>query len=135
MGCPDCRDQGLGDIPLENAHGEHDCHCRNGHKFVDTEALHARNPKTLPIKLPQAPKVPVAGLVTITLQVQSKLRDALNERFGERLSSSLPYVLGSMLDPGAFIITGADAANLSEKAGFKISNAQSLAGIIYSLKQ
>lgn len=135
QGCPECRDQGLGDVPLEYRDGEFGAHCKNGHTFNDTADLRARNPKILPIRAAQAPKAPVPGLVTIEVKLPEKLRDALTNRFGDKLNASLPHFLNALLDPGAFIITGEDVKNISSKAGVEIKNSQALAGVVYSMKQ
>lgn len=135
--CPDCRDEGKGDVPLEYRDGEFGAHCRNGHKLPDMSEIKARNAgyKSLPIRAAQAPKAPIPGLTTMEVKLPSKLKDALVSRFGDRLEASLPFFFGALLDPGAFIISGADAQDISGKAGVEVKNSQQLAGAIYSLKQ
>lgn len=131
LACPDCEKQTGEQIPLMTAPGRYGFACKNNHIFRDNEELMARNPT----KMTVAMKVqkPTGTYTELKLTLPEKLATALRERFKDKLEMVAVPLLTSILDSGAFIVTGLDAERLKEKAGQKIKSPDQLIGIIYSL--
>jgi hypothetical protein len=110
--------------------------CENGHTFQDTEALQSRNPKPIAgMKIPTPPKAPTNTL-EVRFKVHPKFKEALDQRFGDRLEATMPALLSCILDPAAFFIAGEDAEMMSRAlGGEKIKDGKSITGKFFALSE
>jgi hypothetical protein len=133
IGCPDCRDQGKGDVRLQTREeGGGGYFCPNGHKFMDMGELKDRNPKMLKFQAP-LPR-PMENAKDLKLTMPGDALEFLNSKFGTRLNAAATAMLTAMADPDAFIVDTMSVHRLMEHLGAKPTSGEALVGMVFSMK-
>ena len=135
IACPECDKVG-NTVPLHTEPGRYEIFCENGHTFKDTEDLQARNPRQISgMKNPAPTKAP-SNTLEVRFKVHPKFKEALDQRFGDRLEATMPALLACILDPAAFFIAGEDAEMMSRAlGGEKIKDGKSITGKFFALTE
>lgn len=133
VACPDCDAQGK-EVPVQVVEGA--LFCENGHKFQDMEAFQAKRPRSIAGMKPPAPPRMPTNTLEMRFKVNPKFKEALLQRFGseDKLSSTIPALLGCIMDPAAFFISGEDAEMIARALeGERLKDAKSVTGRILAL--
>ncbi len=133
LACPRCTAQGT-ESPLKTTPGRPVYFCDKGHEWNDYEMLISENPQKLSHPLPQKPKPPQPGQTELRIVLHSKLRDLLQQRFGERLNPTAVGILTSMCEAGSFIVSQADVLRLRDHLGLKVRHSDELVGNVYAIR-
>lgn len=133
IACPECILKKV-EVPIRQTQGQFYYYCENGHRFHDTEQLMSLAPPALSRPLAKKVRPPDQNSVELRLSVPSKLKEILDQRFGERLSPTLVSVLIALCEPGAFIVRQEDVGRLSEQFGRPIKHGADIVGAAYELK-
>jgi hypothetical protein len=129
-GCSQCKAAGLGDIEIIATGRGFRCKTGN-HTFVDNDELAASNPTHLAV----TPKSvgPPKGSVPMPIHVDPKLKDALGQRFGQRLDATCAAILAALLDRKAFLVNGIDAQRISDIVARDVTSGSQLYGLVLDM--
>lgn len=135
LACPICDRQGvtseLYQMPPQPA-----TRCESGnpeHVWTDTDALKALNPRRLEVK--KQPDKVQPNHVPLTLSVPMHVAEALRQKYGERLPTSLSSVLGACAEARLMLLTANDIDRLEQKLGPNITSTSDLFGRIFALNE
>lgn len=127
--CPVCKNG----VHLKSSPSGVYCTTNPTHRWNDTASLLSMNPKRLPVPGQNREKIQ-DGYESISLSIPSKLRAMLQERFKERLSSTIAGVLYALAEPGSFVVGKDDAERIEKTIGKTVKDGNSLFGEVYALQ-
>ena len=132
--CPTCLQSGV-ENGLMSTPGRYGYFCKENHQFNDTESLRMGKLQKLSTPPPEKLRPPAPGSVEMRFMVPGELNARLMARFGNKLQASISGILQALLDDGSFIVSGMDAARLSEHLGGEIIHTQALVGRVFSMRK
>jgi hypothetical protein len=130
--CPICkRASGALHQIIANA-GELQCSGNSNHRWNDTQAFYNEGP-TMDFK-PEMPKnLPQENHTPLTITVPIRLKETLEQMYGQKLSATCAAILSQMSEGRAMVIPDTDVERLKERLGKRPDNSGELVGLIYSL--
>jgi hypothetical protein len=102
-----------------------------GHVWTDQDSLKALLPRRL--KLAPRPDAVQTDHVTLQLSVPASTKKVLEEKYGERLSTSLTSVLQACADPAMMLLNAVDLQRIEERLGQKPKSSSELFGLLFQL--
>lgn len=133
--CPICEAQtGQHHQICANA-GELVCSFNGQHKWNDAPSFMAMNPKMV-FKVPPPQFAPQKNLTPVQLSIPIEIKNALDAKFGDKLSATLSGILQQMVEGEVMVIPELDLERISsgEGLGKRPQNSSELFGMIYSLR-
>lgn len=127
LACPTCRASGNAGIRLY-ARLDVGYYCMNGHKWKDMDELMSLNPTKLPyvgIKTKQE------GWRELKIEMPGSTLDALQAKFGDKLSETLAAFIGVLTDGRSLVVGEEDLVRIEQHLGSQIRNGRELTGLVY----
>lgn len=132
ISCPKCT---LAGTHAQMQTDGHKLSCTAGHVFEDSVELSQYGdlkPFAGEAFKPPPPQPP-PNAVTFTIAIDSKLRDALTARFGDKVNENIVTILSDLTNKGVFIVPAEDAKRLSDLLKTPITASNVLYGNVYSI--
>lgn len=123
MLCPDCSAQSGRSVELIQG-SDHRLQCPNGHRFDDMADLMARNPGR--VQRPARVQPPPPTSCVVQFHTSANMKQALDNRFGERLEPTLEAICMQMLDPDAILVGGEEMKKIRGLARREVKSARHL---------
>ncbi len=133
LSCPKCT--------IENNHTQlqtdgHRIKCPAGHSFEDSAELSQYELKPFAGEAYKPPPpAPPPNATTLSIAIDSRLRDALQARFGGNMEQNIVTILGTIANKGFFIVPAEDSQRFSELLGQPIAAANVLFGAVYNIHE
>jgi predicted HicB family RNase H-like nuclease len=132
LGCPQCAAGGISERVMQTGTG---FKCSKGHEYHDTGELMAMQPKRMPLP-PKAPVIMLPGYVKTEIAIPGNLKTALESKFGVRLNATIVAILTSIMDPGAFVMSSEDVAQMGKYfSGKNVRHGAELMGEVFAIFQ
>lgn len=128
--CPACRDQGvIAELMADSLRTV--CSSNPEHVWTDRSELMALAPRMMaPVKRVDAIQ---AQHVPLQLNVPESVKKLLEERYGDKLPTSLTSVLQACAEPEMMLLSASDLQRIGERLGQKPTSAAELFGILFAI--
>jgi hypothetical protein len=132
--CPRCKKEtGQANQILANA-GELTCSVNGSHKWNDTMTFYNENP-VMEFKVAMPKALPQENHTPLTISVPIKLKEFLEAKYTDKLSSTAASILSQMAEGNAMIIPESDIDRLADGQrglGTRPKNSSELCGLIFA---
>lgn len=135
LACPKCTQN---NVNTQLQTDGHKIKCPAGHDFEDSEELSHYEMKPFSgAAFKEPPKQPPPNATTLSIALDSKLRDALLARYGDKMEQNIISILTVLANKGFFLVTAEEAKQLSEPnfLGQSVSAANVLLGAVFNLRK
>lgn len=105
--------------------------CNSGHRWTDTSALRAANPRRLEVA--KRADIVQPNHVAMSVMVPGQTEAALRAKYGDKFSSTLSALLQAASEPEMIVMTASDLDRIQERLGFKPKSSSELFGRIFQM--